>query len=231
MSARQAGIEAAIFDLDGTLLDSMDIWNHLAEDYVLSLGLQPEEGLSGKLAAMSVSAAAGYLQQAYGLSLSLEEIELGIFRQLSLFYREQVPLKPGMKELLAHLAEEGISLCVATLTDETLARAALRRLGVLHYFEEVLSSVQTHCEKLNGNLYRLAAQKLDVPAEKTAVFEDSFLSLRAAKDAGFVGVMVPDASEPLAGPMAALADYAAEDPASFAFEKRQSRKKSSKETV
>lgn len=221
MSAADAGVEAAIFDLDGTLLDSMDIWNHLAEDYVLSLGLQPEKGLSRKLAAMSVSAAAGYLRQAYRLSLSPEEIELGIFGQLALFYQEQVSLKPGIQELLDRLGQEGVSMCVATLTDEALARAALQRLGVLHCFEEVLSSVQTHCEKLNGDLYRLAARHLEAPAEKTAVFEDSFLSLRAAQDAGFIGVMVPDDSESLSREMAGIADYIAKDLASFAFEKRQ----------
>ena len=106
--------KAAVFDLDGVLLDSMGIWNDLGARYLRSLGVTPEEGLNEILFSMSMEQGAKYLHTHYALPQSAAEVGAGIADMLRDFYFYEVPAKDGAAELLAALTARGVKLAAAT---------------------------------------------------------------------------------------------------------------------
>ena len=106
--------KAAVFDLDGVLLDSMGIWNDLGARYLRSLGVTPEEGLNEILFSMSMEQGAEYLHTHYALPQSAAEVGAGIADMLRDFYFYEVPAKDGAAALLAALTARGVKLAAAT---------------------------------------------------------------------------------------------------------------------
>ncbi len=188
-------IEGAIFDLDGTLLDSMSVWDTAGEDYLRLLGIDPKENLRAVLDPMSLWDAACYLRDAYDIPLTEEEITEGIHRLVARFYREEAPLKAGAKPFLKRLLDSGVKMCVATATDRSLAEAALRRCGVLPCFLEILTCSRVGCGKASPRIYREALRCLQTDKGKTVVFEDALHAIRTAKADDFPTVGIFDAHE------------------------------------
>ena len=123
-------LEAAIFDLDGTLLDSMPIWQGLGEKYLLQKKLQPAPGLQDALKTMSLTQAAQHFRAAYGLHETEATILTEIEMLIADLYRHEVPLKAGAAEYLQTLQEQNVKMCIATATERNLAESALERLGI-----------------------------------------------------------------------------------------------------
>lgn len=113
-------ISGAIFDVDGTLLDSMSIWDTIGADYLRSIGYIPRENLNEIFKNMSLLQAAEYYRNEYGVTLRVEEIMSGVNAMLEQFYQYEAPLKPGAAELLARLRQNRVKLCIATATDRYL---------------------------------------------------------------------------------------------------------------
>ena len=132
-------IRGAIFDVDGTLLDSMFIWDTIGEAYLRSIGYEPREDLNEVFKNMSLLQAARYYQTEYGVTLCVDEIMDGVNTMLERYYCFEAPLKPGAAELLAWLQKNGVKLCVTTATDRYLVEAALKRCGVLSYFGRIFT--------------------------------------------------------------------------------------------
>ena len=128
------GIHGVIFDVDGTLLDSMVIWEEAAVRYLNSLGLEPEENLSEKIMTMSMEEGADYLIDHYGVSLTRTQILDGIRELIRGFYEDEVQLKPGVEQVIKLLASKGIPMIIATSSDSACVTAGLKRLGVWSYF-------------------------------------------------------------------------------------------------
>ena len=186
-------IRAAVFDVDGTLLDSMPIWRDVGARYLRSLGLAPEPGLADILFPMSFEEGAWYLKDRYGLGQSQEEVQAGVSAIIDGFYRREVALKPGAAAFLAKLAERGIPMALATTGDPPLVAAALDRLGVAGYFSRTFTCAELDTTKRRPDIYLAAAAYLGAAPAETAVFEDVLHALRAAGDAGFFTVAVEDA--------------------------------------
>ena len=125
-----ANIHGAIFDVDGTLLDSMVIWEEAAVRYLNSLGLEPEENLSEKIMTMSMEEGADYLIDHYGVSLTRTQILDGIRELIRGFYEDEVQLKPGVEQVIKSLASKDIPMIIATSSDSACVTAGLKRLGV-----------------------------------------------------------------------------------------------------
>jgi len=189
-----AGLKAAIFDLDGTLLDTMEIWNELGARYLVSLGITPKEGLCEVLYPMTLEESCAYLKRHCIPDFSEENIYRGIMRLLGRFYREEAPLKKGADRLLGTLSRLGIPMAAATSGDRELAEAALKRLGILGCFRAVLTCSELETSKHEPKIYHAAAELLGTLPHETAVFEDALYAAETAAEAGFFTFGVYDRS-------------------------------------
>ena len=187
-------IRGAIFDADGTLLDSMGIWDTLGEDYLRTKGKIPRENLRETFRDMSLLQAACYYRENYALTESPEKIVEELNAMIASFYEKEAPLKEGAAAFLEELCQRNIKMCIATATDHSLIRAALQRCGVLHYFTFILTCGQAGAGKDTPAIYEEALALLGTGKEETFVFEDALYALKTAKTAGFPTVGVKDPS-------------------------------------
>ena len=200
-------IKGAIFDLDGTLLDSMFIWDTSGEEYLRSLGKEPHEDLNETFMTLTLEEAAEYYREHYGVTLSVKEIVDGINAMVEQTYRTKVTLKPGISEYLAWLKENGVRMCVATVTDRYLVEETLERLGVRHYFSEIFTCAEVGFGKDKPIIYQKALEHLGTEKSDTYVFEDLPFALNTAKTDGFPTVGVYDRHEAHQDELKELADY------------------------
>ena len=210
-------IKGAIFDLDGTLIDSMFIWDTLCEDYLKSLGVEPKENLAEVFKTFTLEQAAQYYQDNYGVKLSVCEIVNDINDMVLEIYRTKVFLKPGVKNFLKRLHKMGVKMCVATVTNRYIAEEVLKRLGVYKYFSEIFVCSEIGYNKENPEIYRHALKYLGTLKSETVVFEDVLHALKTAKSDGFKVAAVYDLREPRQEKMKEISDYYITDFDSFCF--------------
>ena len=204
-------LKGAIFDFDGTLVDSMFIWGTIGEDYLRSLGKEPNEDLRTVFMPLTLEEAAEYYREHYGVALSVKEIVDGVNAMVEGIYRTKVTLKPGVAEYLSWLKENGVRMCIATVTDRYLVEETLERLGILHYFSEIFTCAEVGYGKDKPIIYRKALEHLDTAKNETYVFEDSLFALKTAKADGFTTVGVYDRHENRQDNLKNLADYYIDD--------------------
>ena len=181
-----------IFDLDGTLLDSMAAWRNLGKDYLLQKGINPPDNLNEIIAAMSMIESAAYFQKAFKIELSAEEIIKEVKMFIEYKYRHEFKLKPYVKEYLEKLENENTVMCIATATPLKLAKAALERNEIIDYFSFVISCDEVGVGKNNPDIFILAANKLNAKPSEIAVYEDADFALITAKEEGFYTIGVYD---------------------------------------
>ncbi len=177
---------AVIFDMDGTLIDSMPYWERLTDEFLEQYDI-PDPVLSDlkeQIETMTLSESAELFQAVLQLDCPPEEIELAMGDLMDRHYQTDIPLRPGVLEFLEKLREEGVPMCVVTLTPTPLAQACLERLGVAEFFSFILSSDEAQVGKDNPEIFRMAAWEFDAYPSEIAVFEDSIYAARAAKEAG-----------------------------------------------
>lgn len=208
-------IKFAIFDLDGTLLDSSKMWETLGERYLTLMGKTPEKGLAENLNDMTLVTSAQYLREQYGLSYSVEEIVRHLNRMIESYYTEEVHLKDGVPKLLAALRAQCVHMSVATASDERLGLNALTRLGAGDFFAGAVSC-SNFGSKVSPDVFLAAADLIYAIPEETVVFENSLTAVKTAKKAGFITAAVADISESDQKALKQAADFYAESMGEFA---------------
>ena len=188
-------LKGIIFDFDGTLMDSMFIWDTAGEVYLRSIGKEPQEDLQKVLKPMSLMQSAEYIQAHYEIPLSVTEIMEGINRTVEGFYFHDVEPKPVVIEWLEELSAKNIKMCIATATDRYQVEAALKRCGMRHYFSEIFTCTEVGSGKNQPLIFRKAMEHLGTDRSNTAVVEDAYHALRTANADGFMTVAVYDAHE------------------------------------
>lgn len=184
----------AIFDLDGTLLDSQNIWDNLAVEYLSRFSIAIPANLQETLGKMSLSQSARYFQEELGVPHQPEEILTSFGEMIGAAYRHSLPLKEGAAEFLHRLHRQGTRLCIATASAPEAAHLALTRLGVRSCFAFILTCEQVGAAKDKPIIYLEAARRLGASPADTMVFEDSLFCIRTAKGAGFPVAGVEDKS-------------------------------------
>ena len=200
-------IKGAIFDFDGTLLDSMFIWDTFGEDYLRTLGKEPKENLTETFKTFTLEQAAEYYREHYGVTLSVEEIVDGVNDMVAEIYRTKVTLKDGVRAFLEGLRAQDVKMCVATVTDRAIVEDVLNRLGIRDFFVEILTCAEVGCNKETPHIYRAALEVLGTKKDETIVFEDALHALITAKKDGFKVAAVYDKHELRQTEMKANGDY------------------------
>ena len=207
-------LKGAIFDMDGTILDSMFIWMDAERDYLISKGKTPRDDLFDALRAMNLEQTARYFIAEYGLTETPEQIKDDVYEMVSHFYLHEAQLKPGAKEFLEFLHRSGVKMAIATATDRRFSEGALRRCGVLELFESVCTCGDAGASKDQPTVFMHALAAIGTDIADTIVFEDAYFAIRTAKDAGFRIVAIKDGTtqdqRPLIEPLAEL--YVEADP-------------------
>ncbi len=199
-------IRGIIFDFDGTLFDSMSIWETVGTDYLASLGLLAEANLSKKLKAMSLLQSAEYLKENYAISLTVEQIMDGVNKTVEDFYFYRAQPKEHAATVLSALKERDIKMCIATATDRYQVEAALKRCDMLHYFDAIFTCTEVGHGKDEPHIFELACKRLGMDKSQTAVFEDAYHAARTAKNAGFYVIGIHDRYEKRTEDLKAFAD-------------------------
>ena len=199
-------IKCAVFDFDGTLFDSMYIWDQAGEVYLRSLRKEAKPSLREDLRALSLHQSARYLRKEYALPLSEEEIMAGINRTIEHFYLHEVQPKPGVPRFLEEMRAAGIPMCIATASDRYQIEAALLRCAMADYFDAIFTCSEVGHGKDEPIIFRRAMAHFGADRGNTIVFEDALHAVQTAKADGFCVAAVFDGSEARQSELRALAD-------------------------
>ena len=193
-------IKGAIFDMDGTLVDSLgfwkDIWEHFGEKYLGVKDYAGDPDVSRRLRTMTVPEAAELIRERYGIRDSREAIEQDLTKFFANLYRTKAKLKPGARELLEKFRREGVKMCVASASNPTLINISIDHCGIRSCFPRVISCNEVGHGKDHPDVFLLARDYLGTPLAETWVFEDSAVALETAQKAGFPTVGVSDVHTP-----------------------------------
>ncbi len=188
-------ISGAVFDLDGTILDSMYIWETVDEEYLKRKGLCATPEIRAALKTMSLAQAADFFRTECKIADSPEKIMADINGMVSDFYFYEVRPKEYVYEFLTFLKEKNIPMCIATASSRQLTEAALRRLGLLDFFEKILTCEEIGSGKDTPEIYIKSLDILCCESSETLVFEDAAHAAKTARNAGFKVCGVYDPSE------------------------------------
>lgn len=206
------GKEAVIFDLDGTLVDSMWMWKQIDIEYLGRFGYECPPQLQKEIEGMSFSETAVYFKEKFQIPDSLEEIKQCWVDMSIEKYRCQVPMKKGARRFLSYLKENGFRAGIATSNGRAMVDAVLHSLDMEAFFQVITTACEVAAGKPAPDIYQKVAKTLQVPPEKCLVFEDVPAGIMAGKAAGMTVCAIEDEfSAPMREEKLALADYYIED--------------------
>jgi len=184
-------IEAVIFDLDGVILDSEELWDEVREGLARERDGRWHDGAQADMMGMSSREWSVYMHERIGLPEPPEEINAEVVRRMLERYRRELPLIPGAVEAVERLAARW-SLGLASSSNRELIDAALEAGGLARHFRVTVSSEEVEHGKPAPDVYLEAARRLDVAPERCAAIEDSQNGIRSAKAAGMRVIAIPN---------------------------------------
>lgn len=186
-------IEAVLFDLDGSLVDSMWIWRDIDIEYLGKFGISLPEKLQADIEGMSFTETAVYFKERFKIPDSVEQVKEDWNRMAWNKYTHQVPLKKGAREFLEHCHENGIKLGIATSNSRELVENVISVHGLTGYFDSIVTACEVDKGKPAPDVYLEAAKRCGAVPEKCLVFEDIVAGIMAGKSAGMKVCAVEDA--------------------------------------
>ena len=206
-------IKGVIFDMDGTLIDSMWVWEEVDVDYVKRYQLVEPEGFYEAIEGMSFTDVAKYYKKTFPqIRDSVEQIKADWMEMGYRLYRDEVELKSGVKEFLEELKKRGIKIGIATSNDRDMTEMVLEARGILQEFDAICTSDEVKIGKPAPDVYLKTAEDLGVDPKDCLIFEDVPAGLMAGKSAGMKTCAVADKfSEDQIEKKRALADYFIQD--------------------
>lgn len=185
-------IKGAIFDLDGTLLDSMWIWADIDKRFLAKRGIEVPPDYMAAVGAMEYRQAAEYTVARFGLSDAPEDLMREWSDMAVGAYATELKLKPRVKSCLEQLKGMGIKLAVATSATPDMCLPALKNNGISQMFEAAVTTWEIGKGKAHPDVYIAAVKRLGLTPDVCAVYEDSLRAVKTAKAAGFYTIGVYD---------------------------------------
>lgn len=189
-----AEIKGAIFDLDGTLIDSMWVWEQIDCDYLASLNQEVPKDLKSQITHLSFKETGIYFKKRFNIETPLEDI-LNTWNNMALdLYSNKVKIKENVIEFLDYLKSKNIKIGLATSNSYPLLEAVLKNNNIYDYFDAITTTDEAHKNKSNPDVYLLAAKRLNIEPENCIVFEDILEATKGAKLANMKVIAVYDKS-------------------------------------
>ena len=186
-------MKGLIFDLDGTLLDSMPVWNNLLDTMLRKKGITPPADLLDRTKTLGLESCPELVLNEFHLTDDPAVVYQMFQDEMEYQYCNNIPLKAGVREFLDALHGK-IPMAVATATSRNLVEKALEHHNMAHYFQSVTTVAEAGIGKHDPKVFLMAAEKLNLPVEDCVVFEDSLTAIRSANQAGFATVAIYEAT-------------------------------------
>lgn len=205
-------LKAVIFDLDGTLVDSMWIWKVIDIEFLNIRNISVPNDLQKSIEGMSFTETALYFKNRFSLKEDVEDIKKEWSTMAIDYYRNKIPLKKGVKEFICFLKNSGIKIGIGTSNSKELATEVLKKHNILEYFDSIRTSCEVNKGKPNPDIFLKVAQDLGVSPNECLVFEDTYAGVLAGKRAGMkVFAIADEVSFPYKEEILGLADKYIED--------------------
>ncbi len=201
-----APILAIVFDMDGVLVDTEQLWDEVREELTTEWGGRYTPEAQEAMMGMSSLEWSRYLHETVGLRAPPEAINAEVVRRMLARYEVELPVVPGAVEAVRRLDGEGFKLAVASSSNRELIDAVLRRIELAALFEATVSSEEVGRGKPAPDVYLEAARRLDLPSSSCAAIEDSASGIRSAHDAGMRVIAYPNRHFPPSADVLASAD-------------------------
>lgn len=185
-------IKGVIFDVDGTLFDSMGAWHDSGYNVLKSLGIDADKRIGDIFFSMTMDEVVDYIKENFSVNESRDFLKNGIHDQVEYAYRNEIELKPGVMRILDWVKDSKIPATIATSTDRFLIEIGLARLGIEDYFDEIYTATEVGKGKNYPDIFQLAMDKMGTKPEETWLFEDGLYSMITAKAYGMPVVGVYD---------------------------------------
>lgn len=186
------GIKAVIFDLDGTIVDSMWIWKEIDIQYLCKRGIELPDGLQKEIEGMSFTETAIYFKETFNLTETIDEIKDEWNAMACDFYRNRIELKDGVKKFIEILKSKNIKIGIGTSNSRELASEVLKKHDIYNCFDTIRTSCEVDKGKPYPDVFLKVAEDLGVKPEECIVFEDTYAGALAAKRAGMRIVAISD---------------------------------------
>lgn len=184
--------DGVIFDLDGTLIDSMGVWSQIDVDFLGKRGFEVPMDYMTAITPMGFEATADYTIKRFNLNETREDLIKEWHDMAIEAYSYYVKLKPGAKEYVEYLHKNGKIMAVATASDMRLVEPVLKNNNIFHYFQNITTVKEVNRGKGFPDIYDMIARKMNISTEKCIVFEDILAGIKGAKAGGYTTIGVYD---------------------------------------
>lgn len=185
----------AIFDMDGTLINSMPYWHNLGKNYLISKGITPQSDLNQVIKDMTLKESAEYFQSYYHVNETVTNIMKQVNQMIAKYYECDIQLKNGVKEYLQYLKDRHVKMCIATTSSKELAELVCKRLKIFEFFTDIISSDQIGSGKDKPDIYEFCLKQLNAKKENTVVYEDAKYAIHTLVENHFNCIAVYDESQ------------------------------------
>lgn len=187
-------IKGAIFDVDGTILDSMKVWSQATGNFYTEHNLVLTKEEIQLFQSMTLQESLPYIVKTYKLDMTVNDVENELKQFISHAYKNDIPAKPHCTQFIKTLHQHGVRIAIATSGYPEFCKAAFERLGISEYISAYALSSEVGVNKSNPDVYLLAASRIGIAPDKCMVFEDISAGIIGAKKGGFLTCAVYDDS-------------------------------------